>query len=319
MHPIRFALALAATLSFCAGTSTQAVAATVMSSSVTLTNMGVTVTSLDPVPPDALALGLGYRVSLANAVDPDAVVQGLYAEVSVLHEGEQPSLPDTLRAGAAGMFWPVPIGPVAVGSADGVVGSFISRQTVRTALEMSDTQFAQVLQGTSDAINITQHTAFAGLWDTENFLITVAPRTKVNFHADFEVHAFLDGAAIEQMRQTLAPEMSLTLAVSGGAMFIGDTTVDPGKGFTLLLNMNELSSAPEVLRFDGQPQALSFDFVNEGDTELTLPFTYRLLADNYISVANLSFMPVPEPSTWALMGLGLLGLTAVTRRRHAPN
>jgi hypothetical protein len=320
-RPVWRAGALTASFIFVSSVASQAVATTVMSSSATLSNMGVTVTALDALPPGALPNGPGYRVSVANAVDPEAPVQGLYAEVSVLREGEQPVSNDTTQAISPSSFWPTPTGPVEVRSEDGVVRSFISRQTIDNRLDMSDVQFGEVLQQAYDSINITQHSAFAGLWGNENFLVTVAPRTRVNFHADFEVHAFLDAVAIEQLRQSLVPEMSLNLGVSGGAMFIGDTTLDPGQGYSLLLNYGELTDLPEVLRYDGQPQALSFDFVNEGDTEVTLPFTYRLMADNHISVANLGFSAVPEPASWAFMGLGLAGLgalsgTAQLRRRH---
>ena len=50
---------------------------------------------------------------------------------------------------------------------------------------------------------------------------------------------------------------------------------------------------------------------------MTRPVTYRLLADAFVSTGNM-VASVPEPATCALMGLGLVGVAAVTRRRHAP-
>jgi hypothetical protein len=40
---------------------------------------------------------------------------------------------------------------------------------------------------------------------------------------------------------------------------------------------------------------------------------------NYVGIDTLTVTPVPEPSTWAMFGLGLVGLVAYSRRRAKAN
>jgi len=40
---------------------------------------------------------------------------------------------------------------------------------------------------------------------------------------------------------------------------------------------------------------------------------------NYVGIDTLAVTPVPEPSTWAMFGMGLVGLAAYSRRRAKAN
>jgi hypothetical protein len=59
-------------------------------------------------------------------------------------------------------------------------------------------------------------------------------------------------------------------------------------------------------------------------TQQTLSFSAPMITSvavrpgtffDYVAVDNISFQPIPEPGTWALMALGLAGVAAAARRR----
>lgn len=59
-------------------------------------------------------------------------------------------------------------------------------------------------------------------------------------------------------------------------------------------------------------QVLSFASSTPITSVAVRPGTYF----DYVAVDNISFQPVPEPGTWALMALGLVGMAGIARRRR---
>jgi hypothetical protein len=59
-------------------------------------------------------------------------------------------------------------------------------------------------------------------------------------------------------------------------------------------------------------QTLSFASNTPITSVAVRPGTYF----DYVAVDNISFQPVPEPGTWALMALGLAGVAGIARRRR---
>jgi hypothetical protein len=68
-----------------------------------------------------------------------------------------------------------------------------------------------------------------------------------------------------------------------------------------------------------ESQDFEFTVVNFGDSTLTGVVALQLTvsSDVGVSAERFSTIPtIPEPSTYALMGLGLVGIAAVARRRR---
>jgi hypothetical protein len=288
-------------------------ASTVLSSTVTLSAMGITVDSLDPGVP---LIGAGFSIGQEAISDPETMPIGLRAEVQKLQEGEIAQLPAVISAPVSSAFWP--IWTADISTADSVARSLITRQLIQTSIAMSDEQLLGVFNGASDSINVTQYAAIAGLPDNENFLITIAPRTKVSFNAMLNIDVVMDGVAISQvLNASSSAGGAVIMSVAGGTMFIGDTTTSPGVGQDMILGMDGLNTIADVWHLTPEARQLNFVMVNEGDEALTLPFTYRLIADTYISVMPTFGAAVPEPSACALMVLGLVGVAAAKRRSQA--
>jgi PEP-CTERM motif len=166
---------------------------------------------------------------------------------------------------------------------------------------------------------------------------TLSPYSQVAWSATMNFALTLDPQGMADTLKVHATDTIRPMLHAGGVFY--GTPVPVGLDDAQLeevlntLGYNEIQESIEVsLEFDaqgnwtmvGQPgqaqRQLSTTFYNPFDTEITYAMPIFAGLEMVFYRKDLAFNPsgpVPEPGTWALMGLGLVGLTAVTRRRHA--
>lgn len=98
--------------------------------------------------------------------------------------------------------------------------------------------------------------------------------------------------------------------ISADDIFDGDFTITTNNGqeaFSLsIVDMPLLDGEAYYLGLIESDDAMGFTSV-----------TFSSVADDYIfNIDDITVSPVPEPSTWLLFGIGLAGVTAMSRRRN---
>jgi len=327
-------LALAAAL--CFGTSAQAaVDPLVAQASVTLS--GLSFQLIDLTPGDGIAPSLSFQTE--GVIDS---WNSVYDEASHswLHSG--PTYSNSL----------LPSTPVNYTSPDGLstVTSTANSVTLQSQLPLS-----QILpplnppdgSGTGDyvynGIGSNTDLAVGAPYPGEYQSFTLGAGTGLVLRGTLSRHITLDSGAIQSAMEANGYDTwSLTGGSGGGATFMmaaqSSEWFDAEGNYTggSLLQANQLelfdSRSMEhgagldntMLLLDGA-QDFEFTVVNFGDSNLTgliaLQLTVGsdlfLYAQRFSEITPPIDIPaIPEPSTYALMGLGLVGIAAVARRRR---
>ena len=322
-------LALAAAL--CFGSSAQAaVDPLVAQASVTLS--GLSFQLIDLTPGDGIAPSLTFQTE--GVIDS---WNSVYDEASDswLHSG--PTYSNSL----------LPSTPVNYTSPDGLstVTSTANSVTLQSQLPLS-----QILpplnppdgSGTGDyvynGIGSNTDLAVGAPYPGEYQSFTLGAGTGLVLRGTLSRHITLDSGAIQSAMEANGYDTwSLNGGGGGGATFMmaaqSSEWFDAEGNYTggSLLQANQLelfdSRSMEhgagldntMLLLDGA-QAFEFTVVNFGDSDLTGLIALQLTVGSDVSLYAQRFSgitpAIPEPSTYALMGLGLVGIAAVARRRR---
>lgn len=167
---------------------------------------------------------------------------------------------------------------------------------------------------------------------------TLSPHTLAIVHATLSAAWSLDGQAIASQIDPKYTTWSVTLSSNPGADLSlvkytdlldasgsvrGSTFEGGGANFTLSAysSTDSFSVTDTPLHSDQSSQNVAFNFVNASDENVTgvaqmavgNPITYTL--SGWGIDPGSVVIGVPEPGTYALMGLGLVGIALVRRRR----
>ncbi len=104
---------------------------------------------------------------------------------------------------------------------------------------------------------------------------------------------------------------------SGGSTFFDQGTINNATGKVSFVFDTLVGMVPGVTG-SGRLASLGFDVVGAGTTSLMFSdamFLDSMLGTIAVDVTAGSLQAVPEPSSWAMLGLGLAGLAAMRARR----
>jgi hypothetical protein len=232
-------------------------------------------------------------------------------------------------------LFPVVNGVASGVSASGIMRGSLSPEAIQTSLAADAAQVAQLLADRSPNGN-TLLSAYAGATPFGGLAITLQAHSAITFTGTFHNTVSWNPDALDPV---MAPyfdgENTAELVLVGGArmnaQLVDLTQNEAGEGI-VDTSVDELFSTvqyrhlPADLRAgqpwlidERSPSSLSFvrTFRNPYDMDLTVLLQFEVASELSVGRINLKNNGlVPEPGTWALMGLGLVGLSLAARRKR---
>jgi PEP-CTERM motif len=169
--------------------------------------------------------------------------------------------------------------------------------------------------------------------------VTLAPQSQLTLSGVVTTAFSMDVEGVSRLLSPLAQTQALyTLFFSAGANFSA-AVIDPDEGGFVIAPANPLLFVQYFFDTDGAYQlkdrqsgpvvrkqnSLTLTLVNDQDVEKSFQVGFLSVNDLFTVVSGRGssengfelVRDIPEPSTYALMGLGLVGLSVVARQRRA--
>jgi hypothetical protein len=215
-------------------------------------------------------------------------------------------------------------------SANGIMRGSVTPASFETSLAVSQTQLSQLLAQKNPDSNTLLQTIAGSNYD-DYVVLKLAAHTAVTFTGTIASTLSFDRDALDAASAPyLDAEGTVNLMFLGGGRML--TVLDETAFGEPAMTIEDVQFERVDYRYmpNGQSQftresvagPLTFSRTVRNTHDVDLDLYFMLHAGSDLSVDRYSFSvdagAVPEPGTWALMGLGLIGLAAASQRHRQP-
>jgi hypothetical protein len=285
------------------------------SAQVSLSGLSYSVTSLDGVSTPTATFTPGYT-------DPNLYYGPIENRSSASVTGGYIVLPleggsDNLgnESAALSSASPFPSSASSITSGDGIGQVGTSPNQVSAGVHMDSANLGNLYSAVADT-GAYQFLSYAGVsalpWltnqDADVWQLTLSAHTSITVSATMDYSLMTDETALRAALDSFGGDpntFGLAVMIYAGFEIYNPTAysgVDQFVGYSAGVGPDAQGQPTSV---DPASQALSISWSNDTDTAQTYVFDYATVAGLGLSVNSLAPSAIPEPGTWALMGLGL--------------